>query len=184
MSIRCATGRRSRRGNSTELSALRVTVSRNETLDASTCSVNRLSKASIVSADRWVTSAATLRSASLESATSERNCPVSALNARTGSAALPLTAAISSSVRRVRRVARPAICWSSVCMARSPTPANLADTSSPRSPRAVTRSAPLPSMTSRKSSTLALIALATLAPRADQSDSASDAALVRTSLIT
>ena len=155
---------------STELSALRVTVSRNEALDASTCSVNRFSKASIVSAERLVASAATLRSASLESATSERNCPVSALRARTGSAALPLTAAMSSSVRRVSSAARPAICWSSACIARSPTPAILADTSSPLSPSAVTRSAPLPSMTSRKSSTFARIAPATLAPRAAQID--------------
>ena len=62
-----------------------VTASRNEAPEASTCSVSRFSKASIVSAERWVASAATLRSASLESATSERNCPVSALNVRTGS---------------------------------------------------------------------------------------------------
>ena len=38
----------------------------------------------------------------------------------------------------------------------------------PRSPSVVTRSAPLPSITSRKSSTFALITLATAAPRADQ----------------
>ena len=92
------------------------------------------------------------------------SCPVSALKARTGSAALPLTAAMSSSVRGVRRAARLAICWSRFWFARSPTPAILADTSSPRSPSAATRSAPLPSMTSRRSSTRALIAPATLAP--------------------
>ena len=76
---------------------------------------------------------------------------------------------MSSSVRRVSRAARLAICWSIVCIARSPTPTMRADTSSPRWPSVASKSAPLSSMISRKSSTLALIASPAPTMRAETS---------------
>ncbi len=57
----------------TEFSALRLTASRRDAPDTSTCSVRRFSKAPMASRDRLAAFSAALRNASLESATSDRN---------------------------------------------------------------------------------------------------------------